>query len=178
MASRGSVIPLFLRQFLEGSPLTLTNPDMTRFMMTLDDAIELVLFAFANGRNGETFVQKAPAATMKTLVSSLKSVLDRHDHPVNVIGTRHGEKLYEVLVSKEEMAASEDLGRYFRIVPDARSLNYSKYINEGNTTIDQATEYTSHNTKRLTVSEMSDLLNDLPSIKEFRTSGLLLENES
>lgn len=177
MASRGSVIPLFLKQLLEGLPLTVTNPDMTRFMMTLDDAIDLVLFAFSNGKSGETFVQKAPAATIETLVSSLKLALNRHDHPVEVIGTRHGEKLYEVLLSKEEMAATEDLGRYFRIIPDARSLNYSKYTSEGNSRIDRATEYTSHNTKRLTVNEMSDLLREVPSVQEFRVTGFLRDQD-
>ena len=178
MASRGSVIPLFLKQLLEGSPLTVTNPNMTRFMMTLDDAIDLVLFAFTNGKSGETFVQKAPAATIETLVSSLKFALNRHDHPVEVIGTRHGEKLYEVLLSKEEMAATEDLGRYFRITPDARSLNYSKYTSEGNSRIDQASEYTSHNTTRLTVDEMSSLLGEVPSIREFRATGLFHDQDA
>jgi len=178
MASRGSVIPLFLKQFHEDSPLTVTNPDMTRFMMTLDDAIDLVLFAFTNGRSGETFVQKAPAATIDTLVSSLKLTLNRQRHPVEVIGTRHGEKLYEVLLSKEEMAATEDLGRYFRITPDARSLNYSQYTSEGNFKIDQATEYTSNNTKRLSVEEMSDLLSGLTSVREFLATGFLRDQDT
>jgi len=173
MASRGSVIPLFLKQFLEEVPLTVTNPDMTRFMMSMDNAIDLVLFAFNNGNSGETFVQKAPAATIETLVSSLKLVLNRHDHPVEVIGTRHGEKLYEVLLSEEEMPATDDLGRYFRILPDSRSLNYSRFTSEGNSNIDGATEYTSHNTKRLTVNEMSDLLRELDCVQEFLTTGSL-----
>lgn len=178
MASRGSVIPLFLRQFHEGSPLTVTNPNMTRFMMTLDDAIDLVLFAFTNGNSGETFVQKAPAATIETLISSLKFTLDRHDHPVEVIGTRHGEKLFEVLLSKEEMATTEDLGRYFRVIPDTRSLNYSRYTSEGDSRIDQVIEYTSHNTQRLTVDEMSGLLRELPSVQEFLATGFLRNQDA
>lgn len=178
MASRGSVIPLFLKQFRDGLPITVTNPEMTRFMMTLDDAIDLVLYAFANGKSGEIFVQKAPAATIETLVSALKVVLSQHDHPVEVIGTRHGEKLYEVLLSKEEMAVAEDLGRYFRITPDVRSLNYSKYVSEGNFRIDQASEYTSHNTKSLTVSELSTLLREVTSIQEFLANGFLTNEDA
>lgn len=175
MASRGSVIPLFLRKFRDGLPLTVTNPAMTRFMMTLDDAIDLVLFAFANGQNGETFVQKAPASTIETLATALTQVLNQRSHPIEVIGTRHGEKLYEVLLSREEMATTEDLGRYFRVKPDTRNLNYSKYTSAGSSRIEEMVEYTSHNTTRLRLEEMVELLQRLTVIKEFLATGSLRE---
>lgn len=165
MASRGSVIPLFTNQIRSRKPITVTDPGMTRFMMTLDDAVDLVLFAFANGQPGDIFVQKAPAATIDTLVEALKSVLGSADHPVHTIGTRHGEKLYEVLLSREEMAAAHDLGEYYRIPPDLRDLNYGKYVEYGEPKISTATEYNSHNTTRLDKSGMVKLLEKLRFIQ-------------
>jgi UDP-N-acetylglucosamine 4,6-dehydratase len=165
MASRGSVIPLFVEQVLNGRPITVTDPLMTRFMMTLDDAVELVLYAFANGRNGEIFVQKAPAATIAVLTQAILEVMNRPQHEVREIGTRHGEKLYEVLLSREEFAAAEDLGAYYRVRPDARDLNYAKFVEEGERRINSADEYNSHNTHRLSVSEMKELLLKLDFIR-------------
>jgi UDP-N-acetylglucosamine 4,6-dehydratase len=158
MASRGSVIPLFVDQILAGKPLTLTDPEMTRFMMTLQDAVDLVLFAFTHGSNGDIFVQKAPAATIMTLARALCEILGRPDHPIQVIGTRHGEKLYEALLSREEMVAAKDLGAYYRIPPDLRDLNYVKFVEQGETSISEATDYNSHNTERLDISGMQALL--------------------
>ncbi len=158
MASRGSVIPLFANQVRAGQPITVTDPEMTRFMMTLDDAVNLVLFAFENGRAGEIFVQKAPAATIDVLARALTDMLGVPSHPVNIIGTRHGEKLFEVLLSREEMVASEDLGNYFRVPPDLRDLNYGKFVEVGEVQISEAVEYSSHNTDRLNVSGMRALL--------------------
>lgn len=161
MCSRGSVIPLFTKQIKAGRPITVTDPAMTRFMMTLDDAVELVLYAFVNGAPGEVFVQKAPASTIDVLADALKVVLGVPDHPVEVIGTRHGEKLFEVLLSREEMAAAEDLGGYFRVPPDLRDLNYGKFIEHGEVRISEATEYNSHNTARLDSKQMQALLGKL-----------------
>jgi len=158
MASRGSVIPLFVDQIRSGQPLTITDPNMTRFMMTLDDAVDLVLYAFEHARPGDIFVQKAPASTISTLAVALAGLLGVPQHPIHTIGTRHGEKLYEVLLSREEMVAAEDLGGYFRIPPDLRDLNYSKFFEEGELKISEAIEYTSHNTVRLDVQAMSELL--------------------
>ena len=158
MASRGSVIPLFVNQIRAGQPITITDPTMTRFMMTLDDAVDLVLFAFEHGRQGEIFVQKAPAATIETLATALVRLLRVPNHPINLIGTRHGEKLFEALLSREEMAAAEDLGAYYRVPPDLRDLNYAKYFEQGETKISEAVEYTSHNTTRLDVESMQTLL--------------------
>jgi UDP-N-acetylglucosamine 4,6-dehydratase/5-epimerase len=158
MASRGSVIPLFVEQILSGEAITITDPAMTRFMMTLEDAVDLVLYAFQNGRNGDIFVQKAPAATVDTLADAILQVLERPRHPIRVIGTRHGEKLYEALLSREERAAAEDLSRYFRVPADARDLNYAKFVESGETRISDAVEYTSHNTERLDVRGMKALL--------------------
>jgi UDP-N-acetylglucosamine 4,6-dehydratase len=158
MASRGSVIPLFVEQVLSGRPITVTDPSMTRFMMTLDDAVELVMYAFEHGNNGDIFVQKAPAATIATLTTALLKLMGKPDHEVREIGTRHGEKLYEVLLSREEMANAEDLGQYYRVPPDGRDLNYSKFIEEGERRISLAEEYSSHNTRRLNVEEMKQLL--------------------
>lgn len=158
MASRGSVIPLFVQQVLDGTPITITDPRMTRFMMTLDDAVDLVLFAFAEGRNGDIFVQKAPAATISTLASAILEGMGRNGHEIREIGTRHGEKLFEVLLSREERACAEDLGGYFRVPPDARDLNYSKFIDQGEQSISVAEEYNSHNTERLDVPDMRRLL--------------------
>jgi UDP-glucose 4-epimerase len=165
MASRGSVIPLFVDQILAGRPITITNGGMTRFMMTLDDAVELVLYAFTHGHNGDIFVQKAPAATVDTLVVALKNLLGRPDHEVRVIGTRHGEKLYESLLSKEERAVADDMGDYFRVPPDGRDLNYDKFVDEGEARLSQGEEYNSHNTRRLDVAGMEELLLKLPLIR-------------
>lgn len=158
MASRGSVIPLFADQIRLGRPLTITDPHMTRFMMTLADAVDLVLYAFEHGKNGDIFVQKAPAATIETLVASMLSLLGKPDHETRVIGTRHGEKLYETLLSREEMAAAEDRGGYFRIPPDLRDLNYSKFVELGEQKISECEDYNSHNTERLDVEGMKNLL--------------------
>jgi UDP-glucose 4-epimerase len=158
MASRGSVIPHFTSQIRNSQPITITDPSMTRFMMTLDDAVDLVLFAFEHGNSGEIFVQKAPAATIKTLAEALISLFGVEEHPIDIIGTRHGEKLFEALLSREEMVAAEDLGDYYRVPPDLRDLNYSKYFEQGEIEISRATEYTSHNTIRLDVEGMKDLL--------------------
>ena len=158
MASRGSVIPHFTYQIRNSQPITITDPSMTRFMMTLDDAVDLVLFAFEHGNSGEIFVQKAPAATIKTLAEALISLFGVEEHPIDIIGTRHGEKLFEALLSREEMVAAEDLGDYYRVPPDLRDLNYSKYFEQGEIEISRATEYTSHNTIRLDVEGMKDLL--------------------
>ena len=158
MASRGSVIPLFIEQIRAGKPITLTDPNMTRFMMTLDDAVDLVLYAFEYGQPGEIFVQKAPAATIEVLAKALTALVGKPAHEVRVIGTRHGEKLYEALLSREEMVAAEDLGGYYRVPPDLRDLNYGKFVEEGETKISEATDYNSHNTERLDVASMQALL--------------------
>lgn len=158
MASRGSVIPLFVNQIREGQAITITDPAMTRFMMTLDDAVDLVLFAFEHGRNGEIFVQKAPAATIETLARALTGLLGVPSHRIDVIGTRHGEKLFEALLSREEVVAAEDLGNYYRVPPDLRDLNYGKYFEQGEAKISKAVEYTSHNTTRLDIDGMQALL--------------------
>ena len=164
MASRGSVIPLFLSQIAAGKDLTVTDPNMTRFMMTLDDAVDLVLFAFEHGENGDLFVQKAPAATIQTLAESIMELLGAHSQ-VRVIGTRHGEKLYETLVTREEMARAEDMGRYFRIVADTRDLNYDKFFVEGQHTVSRSEDYHSHNTTRLDKDGMKELLLKLDCIR-------------
>ena len=158
MASRGSVIPLFVDQIRAGKPLTVTDPNMTRFMMTLDDAVDLVLYAFEHGRAGDILVQKAPAATVETLARALVGLMNRPKHPIRIIGTRHGEKLYEALLSREEMAAAEDLGEYYRVPPDLRDLNYGKFVEQGEVRISEATDYNSHNTLRLDVPGMQALL--------------------
>ncbi|MFC4296741.1 polysaccharide biosynthesis protein [Castellaniella hirudinis] len=158
MASRGSVIPLFIEQIRAGRPLTITDPNMTRFMMTLADAVDLVLYAFSHGRNGDLFVQKAPAATVHTLAKAVTQLAGVPDHPINVIGTRHGEKLYEALLSREEMACAEDMGNYYRVPPDLRDLNYAKYVEQGQEKISRAEDYNSHNTERLDVEGMKKLL--------------------
>lgn len=158
MASRGSVIPLFIEQIRAGKPLTITDPNMTRFMMTLGDAVDLVMYAFEHGNNGDLFVQKAPAATVKTLAQALTVLLGKPDHPIQVIGTRHGEKLYEALLSREEMANAEDMGQYFRVPPDLRDLNYDKYFDQGEEKISRSEDYNSHNTERLDQAGMERLL--------------------
>jgi UDP-N-acetylglucosamine 4,6-dehydratase/5-epimerase len=157
MASRGSVIPLFVEQVLSGKPLTITDPGMTRFLMSLEDSVELVLHAFEHGVNGDLFVQKAPASTVETLAKAIMELLDR-EVPINIIGTRHGEKVYEVLVSREEMAKATDMGRYFRVPADTRSLNYHQYLESGNPQTTVADEYSSHNTERLDVDGTKRLL--------------------
>jgi len=158
MASRGSVIPLFVDQIRGGQALTITDPEMTRFMMTLEDAVDLVLYAFEHGESGDIFVQKAPAATITVLTQALTRLLGLPDHEVRVIGTRHGEKLFEALLSREEMVAAVDLGGYFRVPPDLRDLNYGKFINEGERQISEAVDYNSHNTFRLDIDGMQALL--------------------
>jgi UDP-N-acetylglucosamine 4,6-dehydratase/5-epimerase len=158
MASRGSVIPLFVEQVLAGKPITITDPAMTRFMMTLDDAVELVLYAFNNGNNGDIFVQKAPASTVETLTRAITELMQRPKHEVRVIGTRHGEKLYEALLSREERAAADDLQGYFRVPADGRDLNYGKFVEQGETKISASEDYNSHNTERLDVQAMKTLL--------------------
>lgn len=168
MASRGSVIPLFVQQVLSGQAITITDPSMTRFMMTLDDAVDLVLYAFNHGHNGDIFVQKAPAATVQVLAESILGLMNKHDHPINEIGTRHGEKLYETLLSKEEMACAEDMGDYFRVPPDGRDLNYAKFVEQGERRLTQSThgdDYNSNNTTRLDVEGMKSLLLKLEFIQ-------------
>ena len=163
MASRGSVIPLWVEQMMEGKPITITDPNMTRFMMTLDDAVDLVIYAFTHGHNGDLFVQKAPAATLETLATALKDVYSKVDPkygetPVKVIGTRHGEKLYETLVTREEMAKAIDMGNYYRIPCDTRDLNYDKFFTEGDHEVEKIEDYHSHNTQRLDVEGMKEQL--------------------
>jgi UDP-glucose 4-epimerase len=165
MASRASVIPLFIEQIEAGRALTVTDPDMTRFMMTLDDAVDLVLYAFENAKPGDLFVQKAPACTIATLARAVSQAL-RATNPVEVIGTRHGEKLYETLLTREEKARAQDLGGYYRVPTDNRDLNYAIYFSEGMPQIANAEDYTSHNTRRLELAEMMALLQKLPEIRE------------
>lgn len=167
MASRGSVIPLFIDQILRNKPLTITDPMMTRFMMTLDEAVNLVLYAFDNAKNGDIFVQKAPASTIGNLANALSNILiDRADCPMQIIGTRHGEKLYEVLLSREEMACAEDLGDYFRIPSDQRDLNYEQFVELGDSNITQMVDYNSHNTMQLDMNSMQRCLLQLDIIQK------------
>jgi UDP-N-acetylglucosamine 4,6-dehydratase len=161
LASRGSVIPLFIDQVRKGLPLTITDPTMTRFVMTLAEAVDLVLYAFEHGSNGDLFVQKAPAATIETLARSVLEVLGKPDHPMKIIGTRHGEKLFEALLSREEMATAEDHGTYYRVPPDNRDLNYAVFVEEGERSISEATDFNSHNTDRLDQAGMSAILREL-----------------
>lgn len=167
MASRGSVIPLFVDQIRAGKPITITDPNMTRFMMTLDDAVDLVLYAFEHGSNGDIFVQKAPAATIETLAKAIVSLSGNKEHPIDILGTRHGEKLYEALLSREEMLCAEDKGDYYRVPPDLRDLNYSKYVEQGDARIDSVEDYNSHNTDRLDIDRMKALLMKLGFIQAF-----------
>ncbi|HBC78658.1 MAG TPA: UDP-glucose 4-epimerase [Bacteroidales bacterium] len=164
MASRGSVIPLFVDQIKKGGPLTITDPQMTRFMMTLDGAVDLVIFAFQNGMPGDIFVQKAPASTIEVLAKALLRLYNANN-PIKIIGTRHGEKLYETLVNREELAKAVDLGNYYRIPADTRDLNYNRYFVEGETQIAQIEEYTSHNTHRMNLEETQNLLLQLDSVR-------------
>ncbi len=174
MASRGSVIPLFITQILRDLPITITDPNMTRFMMSLDQAVDLVLFAFENGQSGDIFVQKAPAATIELIANTIKKILNRPDHKIKTIGTRHGEKLYETLLTKEEMVKAHDMGDYYRIPADNRDLNYNKFFDEGEEIISQASEYHSNNTHQLNEKELTKLLMDLREIqddlKEFKSN--------
>ncbi|MFB3902798.1 MAG: polysaccharide biosynthesis protein [Acidobacteriota bacterium] len=172
MASRGSVIPLFIRQIQSGQPITVTEPGMTRFMMTIDDAVDLVLYAFQNGQPGDIFVQKAPAATIETLALALKQILHA-DNPIKIIGTRHGEKLYETLLTREEMAKAEDMGCYYRIPADVRDLNYNRYFSEGEAAVSQTQDYNSHNTTRLDIDGMIQLLLRLDCVRRAVTGELI-----
>lgn len=177
MASRGSVIPLFVDLIRQNKALTITDPNMTRFMMTLDDAVDLVLYAFEHGKNGDIFVQKAPAATIEVLTQALKKLLDVPEHPVTVMGTRHGEKAYEALLSREEMAVAVDQGYYFRVPADQRDLNYEKYVENGDLTITELQDYNSNNTERLDVDGMIKLLLKLEFIRAL-TQGQYIDSEA
>jgi UDP-glucose 4-epimerase len=172
MASRGSVIPLFLEQINSGTPISITDPDMTRFMMTLDDAVNLVMYAFENGNPGEIFIQKSPAATIEILAQALATIIGKPDHQIDIIGTRHGEKLFEALLSREEMVAALDLGDYYCVPPDLRDLNYSKFVEAGEVKISNAVDYNSHNTTRLDIAGMQVLLMKLDVIKSAVNSNL------
>ncbi|QWD91106.1 polysaccharide biosynthesis protein [Polynucleobacter sp. MWH-Braz-FAM2G] len=165
MASRGSVIPLFITQLLEDKPITITDPDMTRFLMSLDESVDLVLHAYYEGRQGDILVQKSPSSTVADLAQALKEIFSKKNK-INVIGTRHGEKLYESLVSREEMARSEDMGKYYRIPADNRDLNYAKYFSEGEEKISYLDDYTSHSTTRLNVEQLKELLLNLDYVKK------------
>jgi len=166
MASRGSVIPLFINQIRNGKSITITDPAMTRFMMSLEQAVDLVIFAFNNGKNGDIFVQKAPAATIELLTKTLTNMLNRPEHEVKIIGTRHGEKLYETLLTKEEMVKAIDMDKYYRIPSDERDLNYTKFMEDGEEVVTQADEYHSHNTYRLNEEELKEMLLSLIEIQD------------
>ena len=165
MASRGSVIPLFVSQLKDGKSLTVTDPNMTRFLMSLEDSVDLVLYAFKHGEQGDIFVQKAPASTVADLAQALKEIF-RKDNPVRIIGTRHGEKLFESLISREEMGKAEDMGNYFRIPADNRDLNYAQYFSTGEKKLSHLDDYTSHNTDRLSIDQIKQLLMKLEYVKE------------
>ncbi len=166
MASRGSVIPLFIDQIRNDKTITITDPAMTRFMMSLDQAVDLVMFAFENGTNGDIFVQQAPASTVELLANTLKNMLGKPDHEVKIIGTRHGEKLYETLLTKEEMVKAIDMGDYYRIPADNRDLNYTKFVEDGEMVVTQAGEYHSHNTHRLNEEELREMILELHEVQE------------
>lgn len=166
LASRGSVVPLFVEQIKSGKPITITDPNMTRFIMSLPEAMDLVIHAFQNGDNGDLFVQKAPAATIKVLAEAVMTVMGVPDHPVRIIGTRHGEKLYEALLSREEMAVAEDQGLYFRVPPDNRDLNYAQFVEEGNADVARFEDFNSHNARRLDVDEVAPILRRLDYMKQ------------
>jgi UDP-glucose 4-epimerase len=170
MASRGSVIPLFVDQVLGGRPLTVTDPHMTRFMMTIEDAVELVVYAFTHGQPGDLFVQKAPAATIQVLAEAIKRVFDA-ENPIRLLGTRHGEKLYETLLTREEMVRAEDLGGYYRVPADTRDLNYDAFFTEGEVRVSETRDYHSHNTKQLSVDELADMLRGLAVVRRALESG-------
>ena len=167
LASRGSVLPLFMHQVRRGQPITITDPQMTRFVMTLDEAVKLCLHAFENGTNGDLYVQKAPAVTIEVMVAALLAVMGREDHPVKVIGTRHGEKQFETLLSREEMAVAEDNGDYYRVAPDQRDLNYDAYFYKGEKRISQLDDFNSANTRQLGAGELADILRELPYVQAF-----------
>lgn len=173
MMSRGSVIPLFIEQIRHNKPLTLTDPEMTRFMMSLDDAVELVLYAFEHGQSGDMYVQKSPSATVAVLAEAIKRLMGVPDHPVTVIGTRHGEKVFETLLSREERANCFDQGRYFRVPADTRDLNYGKYFEDGDREISESADYNSHNSERLDVEQTMALLNALPLFRAALAGGEL-----
>jgi len=166
MGSRGSVIPLFLNQILSKEKLTITDPEMTRFMMTIEDAVDLVLYAFLHGKSGQIFVQKSPAASIKILANAMLELFGSDSNFINIIGTRHGEKLYETLLSREEMASANDLGNYFSVEPDMRDLNYEKYFDKGDGRITNSSEFHSHNTRQLDIAEMKDILLKLSCISD------------
>jgi UDP-glucose 4-epimerase len=166
MGSRGSVIPLFLDQIKNNNPITVTDPNMTRFMMSLDQALDLVVFAFNNAKNGDIFVQKSPAATVEVLAETMKNMLGKPNHSVKVIGTRHGEKVYETILTREEMTNAEDLGEYYRVPADKRDLNYSQFLEDGEEVVTAAEDYHSHNTYRLNESELKDILLNLKEIQD------------
>ena len=170
MASRGSVIPLFVEQILNKKPITITDPNMTRFMMSLEEAIDLVLYAFKNGKPGEIFIQKAPATNLQTLATAIKNIFNAKNHPVKIIGTRHGEKLFEVLMSREETIRSKDLKHYYSIFPDTRDLNYNKFVEIGEKKISTSYEYNSHNTVQLNIKQTQNILKKLNFIKKSRSS--------
>jgi len=175
LASRGSVIPLFVDQLRKGVPLTITDPSMTRFVMTLEEAVDLVLYAFEHGQNGDLFVQKAPAATIETLSRSVLEIMSAASHPKKIIGTRHGEKLYEVLLSREEMAVAEDLGTYYRVPPDNRDLNYAPFVEMGELEISDSSDFNSHNALRLDQAEMTAILRRLSYMQEVLTGATGVE---
>lgn len=168
MASRGSVIPRFVEQIAANEPISITDPEMTRFMMTLDDAVDLVVYAFKHGKQGDVFVQKAPAATVGVLATALTELLGRPNHPIKIIGTRHGEKLFEALLSREEVVTAEDLGEYFRVPPDNRDLNYGKFVESGEVKISISEDYNSHNTTRLDCASTKALLLKLPNLRSLK----------
>ena len=167
LASRGSVVPLFMAQVRRGEPITITDPEMTRFVMTLDEAVDLCLHAFGNGANGELFVQKASAVTIADLVEAVLMVMERPDHPVKVIGTRHGEKQFETLLSREEMSVAKEEGGFFRVLPDQRDLNYDAYFREGEERVTQTDDFNSSNTRRLSAHELADVLHRLAYVRSF-----------
>ena len=171
LASRGSVVPLFMNQVRRGQPITITDPEMTRFVMTLDEAVDLCLSAFQFGSNGDLFVQKAPAVTIEGLARAVLAVMGRPEHPIRVIGTRHGEKQFETLLSREEMAVAEDLGGQFRVPPDNRSLNYDAYVKDGQEHISRQEDFNSQNTRQLDVSEMAEILRGLPYVRAVLGGG-------
>ncbi|MDP9894173.1 UDP-glucose 4-epimerase [Variovorax boronicumulans] len=180
MASRGSVIPLFVDQILAGMPITVTDPTMTRFMMTLSDAVDLVLYAFEHGNNGDIFVQKAPAATVQVLADALLELMNKAGHSVQVMGTRHGEKLYEALLGREELACAQDMGSYFRVPPDGRDLNYAKFVEQGEQRLTQMAhgeDYNSHNTTRLDVAGMKALLLKLDFMRRIAAGENVIAEE-
>lgn len=173
LASRGSVVPLFMNQVRRGVPITITDPEMTRFVMTLDEAVALCLYAFEHGANGDLFVQKASAVTIERLARAVLAVMDRPDHPVRIIGTRHGEKQFETLLSREEMALAEDRGAYFRVAPDNRDLNYDAYVRDGEERVSRQADFNSHNTRRLEVDELAQLLRGLPYVRAAMAGSLV-----